>query len=45
MPIGTAAAIIGSAVLGAGASVISGNKAADAQKKAAAQGVANERQM
>ena len=40
MPIG---AIAGSAVIGAGASIYSGNKAAKAQKNAAAQQAANER--
>jgi hypothetical protein len=46
MPVGTTAAIIGgSALLGAGASIYSSNKAADAQKKAAAQGVASQQQM
>lgn len=43
MGIGTAAAIIGSAVIGAGASAYSGSKAAKAQKNAAAQQAANER--
>jgi len=37
MPVGTTAAIIGAAVIGAGASIYSSNKAADAQKEAAQQ--------
>ena len=46
MPVATTTAIIaGTALVGAGASVYSANKAADAQKKAAASGIANERQM
>jgi len=46
MPVATTTAIIaGTALAGAGASIYSANKAADAQKKAASQGIANERQM
>lgn len=46
MPVATSTAIIaGTALVGAGASIYSSNKAADAQKKAAASGIANERQM
>ena len=46
MPVATSTAIIaGTAFVGAGASIYSSNKAADAQKKAAASGIANERQM
>lgn len=41
--VGVTAAIIGSAVIGAGASIVSGNKAAKAQKNAAAQQVAESR--
>lgn len=43
MAIGTAAAIVGSAVIGAGASVAAGSKAAKAQKNAAALQAQNER--
>jgi len=45
MPVGTAAAIIGSAVLGAGTSIFGASKAASAQKKAASQGIDAQRQM
>ena len=46
MPVATTTAILaGSAIVGAGASIYSSNKAADAQKKAAAQGVAAQRDM
>ena len=41
--VGVTAAIIGGAVIGAGSSIISGNKAAKAQKNAAAQQVAEQR--
>lgn len=43
MPISLGAALIGSAVLGAGASIISGNKAANAQKAANDQAIAEQR--
>lgn len=43
MPVALPAAIIGSAVLGAGSSIIAGNKAAKAQKNAADQQVAEAR--
>lgn len=43
MAISLAAAAIGSAVIGAGSSIIAGNKAAKAQKNAAAQQVAEQR--
>jgi hypothetical protein len=40
MPIGTAAALLGSAIIGAGSSAISGSKAANAQKQASNQATA-----
>lgn len=43
MAIGTTAAIIGSAVIGAGASIIGGNKAAKAQQQGAEQATAEQR--
>lgn len=46
MPVLTSTAVaIGAAALGAGASIYSANKAADAQKKAAGQSIASERAM
>lgn len=45
MAIGTGAALIGSAVVGAGASMFAGNKAAKAQSSAANRAAANERAM
>lgn len=43
MAIGTTAAIIGSAAIGAGSSILAGNKAANAQKKASQQAAETER--